>query len=210
MFRNWGFEAEAETIPGATLARHWRSGQAKSRILEGAWHIVVLQDDLPEYKTRDKSVSRLQVICEQFNPVLTKFVEVVRSTGALPVMYMAHPYERLSATTLSDICLAHKLAEKSLGVWIAPGGLAHSLMDERAKEMSLLDDDLEHPSQEGLYLHALTIIMACFGQDKLDEVQWAPASMTDSVVRIFKQTAIDSLESWQTIDLSPDIERISK
>ena len=202
MFRNWGFEATAETIPGATLLKHWRKGQAKRRILQG-WDIVVLQDDLPEYKAKDSDErERLDVICEQFQPVLAKFVEVVKSVGAVPVIYMAHPYERLGATSLNDICLAHKMAERSLDdLGIAPGGLAHSLMSETMKEVSLLDDDLEHPSEEGLYLHALTIIMRCFGQEKLDELQWAPASLTDSSVRFFKKIAADSLEAWHKLEI---------
>ena len=197
MFRNWGFDAAAETIPGATLAKLWRSGRAKAKILEGGWHIVVLRDDLPEYPEKGDSASRLEVICQQFNPVLSKFLELVKSVDAMPVMYMAHPYERLAHTSLDDICLAHKMAEKSHdGLKIAPGGLAHSLMKQIGMEdMSLLDEDLEHPSEQGLYLHALCIV-ACIGREKLAGLQWAPDGMPDSQVQMFKQIAVDSLEAW--------------
>ena len=204
MFRNWGFEATAETIPGATLAKHWRSGQAKAKILEGGWHVVVLQDDLPEYKDpKDKrdDFSRREVICEQFNPVLSKFLELVKSVDAMPVMYMAHPYERLAGTSLDDICFAHKMAEKRhRELKIAPGGLAHSLLKNLGSEIDLLDDDSEHPSEEGLFLHALCI-MACLEREKkseksLDALQWAPDGMTDSQVQLFKQIAVESLETW--------------
>ena len=202
MFRSWGFDAHAETLPGATLARHWRSGNAKAKIHEG-WDVVVLQDDLPEYKApADEKRERWRVVCEHFLPVLSKFLEVVRATDAVPVVYMAHPYERLPSTRLRDICWAHKCAEESLGVCVAPGGLAHSLVGtvEELEELrdALLDDDLEHPSEEGLYLHALTIAAACFGREKLRDLQWAPPALSDECVEKFKQLACDSLDAWRT------------
>ena len=63
------------------------------------------------------------------------------------------------------------------------------------EDMSLLDEDLEHPSEQGLYLHALCIV-ACIGREKLAGLQWAPDGMPDSQVQMFKQIAVDSLEAW--------------
>ena len=208
VFQNWGFTAEAETIPGATLARHWRSGSAKTKILAG-WDVVVLQDDLPEYKTPAlaKEQERWQVLREQFVPVLSKFLETARAAGATPVVFMAHAYERLAHTSLRDICWVHKCAEDSLGARVAPGGLAHSLVGtiEALEEFhdALLDDDLEHPSEEGLYLHALTIAAACFGKEKLRDLQWAPSGLPDCCVEVFKQLACDSLDAWQAYPGAP-------
>ncbi|CAE7924122.1 cspB [Symbiodinium necroappetens] len=207
MFRNWGFDAHSETIPGATLAKHWRSGQARAKILEG-WDMIVLQDDLPEYKPLPRdSRERWQVVCERFVPVLNKFVEAARLVDASAILYMAHPYERLPHTSLRDICWAHKCAEETLGVHVAPGGLAHSLITSVRQleefHLALLDDDLEHLSEEGLYLHALTIVAVCFGKDKVLDLQWAPPTLSDACVDMFKQLACDSLDAWQAYPSPP-------
>ena len=216
IFRNWGFDAFAETIPGATLARHWRSGQAKAKLLEG-WDIVVLQDDLPEYKTPpvapSKEQERWHVLCAQFVPVVSKFLDVSKAAGAVPILFMAHPYERLADTTLRDICWAHKYAEASLGIRVAPGGLTHSLaascQELEEYEVTMLDEDLEHPSEEGLYLHALAIAAACFGEERVRDLQWAPASLPDSCVDIFKQLACSSLEAWHAYPEPPHSDTVT-
>jgi hypothetical protein len=97
LFREWGLSAAAETSPGATLARLWKLGKALQRIRDGGWDVVVLQDDLPEYRS-DPRRERWRAIHEQSMAVVSKFVGAIRGVGATPVLFMAHGYSRLRHT----------------------------------------------------------------------------------------------------------------
>lgn len=205
IFRRWGVNATSETVPGATLAKIWKAGLARARILEGGWHLVVLQDDLPEYKTDKASGERRRVVHERCSEALALFLEEVRRVGAEPVVFMAHPYERLKGTSFQDICWSHRLLQQSFEVVVAPGAVAHAVARDMGRQ--LLDEDGEHPSEEGLYLHALTIAAVCFGDDRLVELQWAPPALTDAEAALLKRVALDSLQLWseQQLPLTGDL-----
>lgn len=162
IFRLWGCHAESVTAPGATLADLWKRGAAQRRISSSAWDVVVLQDDLPEYRSRaNDSRERWEQLTQgAFGRAAALFEHAVRSSGATPVFFMAHAYRRLPDTRLEDICRAHREVAGSLAAAVAPCGLAHSLAASLASassigdSMPLLEPDEEHPSEEGIYLNA--------------------------------------------------------
>lgn len=165
LFQEWGFLAEASTIPGATLQHLWMDGTAKGKIREGGWDVVILQDDLPEYPPgKGSGKPRWKVLHEELELWAGRFVDVVKETGATPLLYMTWEYSRLTHTTQEDICTAHKLVEQSLGVAVAPAGLGHVAARESTQcDFSLLDSDREHPSLEGRLLNGMMIAATLVG-----------------------------------------------
>ena len=171
LFRSWGFDASAETIPGATLAKVWKAGRARQRIeADGPWDFVVLQDDLPEYVANPgDGRSRAEIVTQRFCAVAELAIDAVLAVNATPIFFMAHPYARLP-TTLDDIIAAHRALHNSAherGVAVAPGAIAHRTADVRAaalaESLPLLDPDEEHESEAGLLLHAATIAITMIG-----------------------------------------------
>ena len=54
----------------------------------------------------------------------------------------------------------------------------------------------EHPSEEGMYLHAVTIAMA-MGMEAAFLERWTPAGMSESVRELLQQAAAESLAEWK-------------
>ena len=217
MFREMGYDASAKITFGATLADIWRQGGWAETIRVGGFGTVVIQDDLPEYKGLRNKAEHWRELLDPFLAAVTNFVNAITRAGARPVIYMAHPYPRLPRTQHHDICMCHHEAEKALGVTIAPGGLAHHLAFTRAMELTewslpLLEPDREHPSAEGLYLHACCIALAMLPASAEGDVDidlalpWAPGSFEDDKARFLKGVARDAAIAWRTYaaDTGPD------
>lgn len=208
VFSRWGLVAAAETMPGATLAKLWKAGAAKQRILEACWDVVVLQDDLPEYRQqRSDTRSRAAFVTERLSAVSELFIGAIIEARAKPVFLMAHPYQRLAHTTLEDIVVAHRALEAlhaDRAIAVAPGALAHHLAQAHVdsgnrqvvEPLHLLEPDEEHPSEEGMYLHAVTIAMA-MGMEAAFLERWTPAGMSESVRELLQQAAAESLAEWK-------------
>lgn len=136
-----------------------------------------------------------------------------QAAGATPIVYMAHPYARLAKTQHADVCAVHMQYEKSVGVAIAPGALAHQMAGTRALQLSaafslpLLLKDQEHPTPEGLYLHACCIALALQKQrlkaDAAAEVlekllPWAPESFEQGKAAFLRLAARDAIAAWSS------------
>lgn len=203
LFREWGLDAAAETAPGVTLVRLWKMGKAYQRIQEGGWDVVVLQDDMPEYRS-DPRRERWRAVHEQSTAAVAKFVEAIRAIGATPVIFMSHEYARLAHTSIDDICAAHKVMENVLDVAIAPAGLAHRLaaaqLDQLAESCPLLDPDEEHPSIAGRFLNAATIAATVFGTDSLSGIclhgGGASDRIDDTVLELLRAVAVEVGSKW--------------
>jgi hypothetical protein len=201
LWREWGFDAHEETVPGATLAQIWKIGEVQKQIRDGAWDVVVLQDDPPEYKTsRSDSRERWVAIHEQFERAVAKFIAAIREAGAVPVVFMTHAYRRLAHTSLLDICMAHKLVEQAHKVAIAPAGLAHQLAFERDESCPLLDPDEEHPTIAGRWLNAVTIGAVMLGAERACHLPAGSSALGDEEQDFLREAAMDALRDW---DLFP-------
>ena len=126
-FREMGYDASRKCTMGATLSHIWGLGGWAETLRAGAYDVVVVQDDLPEYGSLPGRQEHWRELLVPFMAAVTAFVGAIRDAGATPLIYMAHPYSRLPKTQHHDICLCHKEAESALSVAIAPGGLAHNL-----------------------------------------------------------------------------------
>lgn len=146
-----GFDAEQVVQGGASLEVMWNDTDARERIAEGGYDVVVLQEDLPE------------TTIESFHSYARRFDEAIRASGATPLFYMAWEYQRLSWISLDEIAEAHWTIAAELGAPVAPVGLARRRAFGERPELDLYADDREHPSIAGSYLSALTIYASLFG-----------------------------------------------
>ena len=146
------FTADSVVRGGASLEVMWEQTNARRRIANGGFDVVVLQEDIPETDV------------ESFFTYARLFVEAVRAAGARPVLYMTWSYERLGWISMEEIAEAHAAIAAELEVEVAPAGLAWQRAAAARPALSMYDEDDEHPSVHGVYLNTCVIYARLFGQ----------------------------------------------
>ena len=146
------FAADSVVRGGASLEVMWARTNARRRIANGGFDVVVLQEDIPETDV------------ESFFTYARLFVEAVRAAGARPVLFMAWNYERLGWISMAEIAEAHDTIAAELEVEVAPAGLAWQRAATARPALSMYDDDDEHPSIHGVYLNACVVYARLFGE----------------------------------------------
>lgn len=144
------FETQEETEGGASLEVMWSQSNARSRIEQGGFDVVVLQEDIPETSV------------ESFHTYARLFDEAIRASGAKPVFFMAWDYERLNWISMDEIADAHWTIAEELDIEVAPVGLAWKRAAEERPSLDMYGNDREHPSIHGTYLAATTIYSVLF------------------------------------------------
>ena len=144
-----GIETKAVVEGGATLESHW-SGGASSALEDGSFGYVVLQDDLPE------------TTVPSFEEHAALWIGAARKSGATPVLFAAHAYERLPEMDAATIAAAHARVGERHGVAVADVGAARD-----APDVDLFDEDQEHPSLAGTYVAACVVAQTIFGPTAL-------------------------------------------
>ncbi|GAB3655584.1 hypothetical protein GCM10028791_26870 [Echinicola sediminis] len=139
-------ETKKSTLGGATLKQHWegdRGLKTKQVITDGAWDVVVLQN-------HSKSTVDTP---EEFKDYGEKFIDLVESTGAQPLLYMtwARAYNPLMQETISA---GYRDLAKAAEVNFAPVGEVWEKARELRPDLNLFDPDGSHPSSLGTYLTA--------------------------------------------------------
>ncbi|GAB4235801.1 MAG: hypothetical protein Tsb0034_10110 [Ekhidna sp.] len=139
-------KARQSTAGGATWQEHWdgeRKLESKKLITEGNWDIVVLQNH---------SKSTIEKL-EQFEVYGERFVELVKKSGAQPVLYQtwAREYNPLTQPIIEkgyqSLAEKHKLKVVPVGnIWI--------MVRDARPDLKLYDPDGSHPSTIGTYLTA--------------------------------------------------------
>jgi len=144
------FETYEETQGGASLEVMWDRSNARNRIEQGGFDVVVLQEDIPETSV------------ESFYTYARLFDEAIRESGAIPVFFMAWDYDRLNWISMDEIANAHWTIAEELDIEVAPVGLAWKRAAEERPSLDMYGGDLEHPSIHGTYLAATTIYSVLF------------------------------------------------
>lgn len=138
--------ARKSTAGGTNWRQHWEGEKGlKSRQLieQGNWDVVVLQNH---------SRSTLDSL-DQFMEYGEKFINLVKSTGARPVLYETWAREH-NPLTQKDINEGyHALAQKHNIEVVHIGELWHYALQQRPG-LRLYDPDQSHPSTIGTYLTA--------------------------------------------------------
>ncbi|MCG8617025.1 MAG: SGNH/GDSL hydrolase family protein [Desulfobacterales bacterium] len=144
------------TVSGVSLKYLWLFSIAREQIRTGKYHVVVLQEDLPE------------TTVENFKKYTGLFYRECKAHGAKPVLFMTWPYNRLDRISLEEIYQAHLDITADLSIDFAPVGLLMDRIKTDRPELSLLAKDGEHPSISGTYLAAASLFHIIFKTNPVD------------------------------------------
>ena len=185
---NRKFEVDRATQGGATLKILAGKPAVHERIRGGGFDVVILQEDIPELK--EHSV-------EPFFEHARGFVEEIRGAGGRPVFFMAWSYARLNWVTQQEIAEAHRQIGRSLGVPVAPVGLAFQRALARRPELAMLGRDREHESIHGTYLAANVIYATLFHTSPLG-IKYRPAGVSAEEAVFLQRIAWQTVRAWAT------------
>jgi hypothetical protein len=179
------FETEAEVQGGASLQVMWESTDARDRIENGNYDIVVLQEDIPETNV------------DSFHRHARLFNTAIRNSGARPVLFMAWAYDRLGWISMAEIAQAHRTIAAELAIDVAPVGLAWQRSDQQDPTLDMYGNDDEHPSIHGSYLAACVIYGTIFSESPVG-LSYRPsrgAGVSEDEAAFLQQVAWDEIQA---------------
>ena len=169
---------------GMALKTHWDRGVALEAIRSAPWNFVVLQEQstLP-LKNRAR-----------MHEYVTRFAEEITRHGSAPILYMT--WARQNAWERQDeLSDAYTSIGRTLGVIVAPVGIAWQSVYRQAPEVVLHDKDQSHPNPAGSYLAACVFYAALFGKSPV-------GLMADrSLIARYGEKTIQLLQevAWNTV-----------
>ena len=149
-------ESESLVAGGVDLGDHWR-GDARRRIEEGDWDLVVLQQGPSSLA---ESRAQLLEYARTYDPV-------IRAAGARPAFYMVWPQEQ-HIRSFDRACESYRIAAREIDALLLPAGEAWRAAWRRDAEIPLYGPDRFHPSTLGSYLAALVITAELTGRSPLE------------------------------------------
>ena len=168
----------------------WKKSAAIEQINKGKYDVVILQEDLPE------------TTVDSFRTYSKKFIDLVRKSGARPILFMAWDYERLNWISMEEIANAHLDVCRKLKVEVAPVGYSWALSKKRQPSLNMYVRDAEHPSVAGMYLSLLIIESTISGKSPLTRsVENLDIPGLDQLNskgrRYLQEVARDALKAWK-------------
>jgi hypothetical protein len=147
--------AERLAPGGYTLADHWNSGQAVSRIHAEKWNYVVLQDQSQEPVTAPG----------QFSEYAGRLANEIVQSGAQPVLFMTweRPDSLQYGVTTQALANSYYAVGNRYNMKVAPVGLAFARALREKPGLTLYVQD-GHPTVQGTYLAACVFYAILFGK----------------------------------------------
>lgn len=147
------FETEMVTVGGATLEQLWQQGKAVSKIKNGKWDYVVLQEQstLP--------ITNPQLMYEYAR----LFNEEIKKINAQTVFYLTWARENRPETqqALND---SYMTIAQELKAIVAPVGIVWQKIREQNQNLMLYEPDNSHPSPIGSYVAACVFYATIYGK----------------------------------------------
>lgn len=179
-------QADSTTKGGATLKIHYGRSVVHDTIREGAYDVVVLQEDIPELT--EHSV-------EPFFEYARLLDKEVRHSGAKTVFFMAWPYDRLNWITLEEIAAVHCDISRELKASVAPVGIAFEHAQAERPDLNMLGGDQEHESIQGMYLAASVIYASLFGESP-QGLTYTPPGVSAEEAAFLQRVAWETVQEW--------------
>lgn len=153
----------AEVVPNFGLEDHWGRAATRTRIAQGGWDVVVLQQGPSATEGRPSLLEFSQL-----------FAGEIRAIGGEPALYMVWPAEArfFDFPGVSD---SYSTAAELVDGILFPVGEAWLEAWKRDENMPLYGSDRFHPSLRGSYLAALVMYQQLTGQDPRDLPALIPA-----------------------------------
>ena len=136
---------EYVAFPDVGLQDHWASGPARSRIAEGDFDIVVMQQGPSATEGRPSLLEYSQ-----------RFSEEIRASGAVPALYMVWP-SSARPFDFDGVSSSYSDAADEIDGLLFPAGEAWRAAWAREATLALYGPDGFHPSELGSYLAALVM-----------------------------------------------------
>ncbi|WP_375768463.1 SGNH/GDSL hydrolase family protein [Archangium gephyra] len=192
-------ETGSVLMGGATLESHWKQGEARALIRNGAWSHVVLQEQSLLGGLRINGVAHMNDPAERFLPYGRLFAQEAAAAGAKPVFYMT--WSRKADMPAQEV-LTHayaSLAREQKGV-LSPVGVAWQRVRRERPELELYVEDGHHPAPAGTYLAACVLYASLFHQPCLG----APSTLIGAP---WADTAFDTSRTETLVALPEDTAR---
>ena len=180
-------QVDKATKGGATLKIHFGIDSVHEKIKNGNNNIVILQEDIPEYKEHNVA---------PFFEYATLFEKEITSSKSKLVLFMAWPYERLNWISLDEIVAAHKTIAKQLNATVAPVGIALDRSLSMRPHMAMLGKDKEHETVHGTYLASCVIYATLFNINPM-RVRYWPEGITKFEARYLQDLAWKTVKDWK-------------
>jgi hypothetical protein len=144
---------ETETPGGYTLEKHWQDRSALSRIQNGHWDFVVLQDQSEAPLLR----------CNAMIEYGKKFDAEIKKQRARTILYETWALQD-KPEQQTAISSAYEGLARDLNARLAPVGNAWQTALRSDPQLVLHDADHKHPSASGTYLAACVFYGTLFGK----------------------------------------------
>jgi len=181
-------QADSITLGGATLQIHLGRSEVHDAIREGAYDVVILQEDIPELTEHN---------VEQFFKHARLFDKEIRNTGAKTMFFMTWPYERLNWISLEEIAAAHRDISAELNASVAPVGIAFKRAGTERPDLDMLAGDKEHESIHGTYLAASVIYASLFEEDP-QGLPYTTTGVSAEEAAFLQRIAWETVQEWQS------------
>jgi len=162
-----GYRVDAVTLAngGESLAGHVSDPATSSTISSESWNWVVLQD-----QSEDPAVASYRA--SEMDPAVTELAQLVRNSGASPLLFLTWGHESGWSTAGLDSYSAMQAAvdqgylgiASELAIPIAPVGDAWQALVADHPDAGLWQSDGVHPTVRGTYLAACVFFDSVFGR----------------------------------------------
>lgn len=134
---------DSQLVGGATLEQHWNDGIALTKIQQGGWDFVVLQEQsMRPLLQRD--------LMHEYGK---RFADEIKNVDAIPLLYQTWARQATPGTQGNLSAAYVTLADKVSGE-VAPVGDAWGKALQQVPGLLLHSDDGSHPNPTGSYLAA--------------------------------------------------------
>ena len=181
--------ADRATKGGATLKILQGLPEVHTKIRDGHYDLVVLQEDIPELKEHEVTPFLEQV---------RLFDREIRDAGGRTALFMAWPYERLNWVGLETIAEAHRAIGKELNLPVAPVGLAFQRSLQSRPGLAMLGKDREHETIHGTYLAANVTYATLFGVNPTG-LAYRPQGVSAEEAAFLQGIAWSAVKEWQKL-----------
>ncbi|QIR38911.1 hypothetical protein HCG51_20850 [Tolypothrix sp. PCC 7910] len=147
------FETEMVTVGGATLEQLWQQGKGVSRIKNGKWDYVVLQEQSTLPITNPKLMYEYARL----------FNEEIKKINAQTVFYLTWARQNRPETqqALKD---SYMTIAQELNAIVAPVGIVWQKIQEQNQNLMLYEPDNSHSSPIGSYVAACVFYATIYGK----------------------------------------------
>ena len=149
---------------GGRLVDHWERGSARDVLRQGAWDVVVLQEQSTLGVNHVVGGQPRVGGDEVFAPAAERWAAEIKRAGARPVFFLTWA-RRATPQDQALLTEAYQRAARRAGAQVAPVGIAWEQVCTRAPQIELFVEDGSHPSPAGTYLAACTMVATIFGRN---------------------------------------------